>query len=375
MKNALALPKQNRLRKTADFQKVYAARNTASDDVLICFALQNDSGINRLGLSVSRKAGNAVVRNRWKRLIREGFRKTQNTISGGFDFVILPQRNTGVPSAGTIKVSVTKLMRKNAGRILPPQRTVLITRPIRQSGRIQTDPLQTELTSLGFRVLRHPIINILPPESWAETDLTVQQILQGQFDWIIFSSANGVHSFFDRAGKRIPAGGLRIAVTGSGTDAALFERLGRHADIVPQTFAAEFAAADLLREAGNGKRFLHLRADRGRDILYQKLTEAGGSVKEISVYRSTDRKESDPQIVDLFRHGKIDFVTVTSPAAAKALVNLFGQWLRRTCLVSISPLTSQVLRELNFPPALEAAEASMQGIAAVLAGVLPDGRI
>ena len=361
------LPKSLRLRSTGQFQKVFAARCSASDDTLILFAVPNELTHCRLGLSVSKKIGNAVVRNRWKRLIREAFRKSQSELPDGLDLVVLPQRNVDVRTVKHLEQSMKNLAAKIVKRTARKTPTVLLTRPEHQA-----EPMKSQLETLGFQVLVQPTIDILPPESWQETDETIQQLRQGEFDWLIFSSSNGIRFFFDRMENNphpnpLPEGeGTKIAVVGSGTGAALYQRTGRHADIVPKTFTAEGVAEALLPEAKQGKRFLHLRASRGRDVLKRSLIDAGGVVIEIAVYQSKDRTHADPQIVDLMRSGKIDFVTVTSSAIAGSLAKMFGELLRQTSLVSISPITSETLCNLGFPSQREANEASPAGILAVL---------
>ena len=350
-------PKSFRLRSTDQFQSVFAARCSVADDTLILFATANKLPHCRLGLSVSKKVGNAVVRNRWKRLIREAFRTSHAKLPAGLDIVVLPQRNVDVRTVNHLEQSFQRLVLKIERRIEKPM--VLLTR-----AEHQVEPMKTELESLGYRVLVQPTINILAPESWSETDEAIQKLRQGKFDWLIFSSSNGVHFFFNRLeetaaekGEKIP-----IAVVGNGTDAALYQRIGRHADVVPDTFTAEGVAEALVLEARQGKRFLHLRASRGRDVLKRLLTESGGSVTEIAVYRSVDRTIAEPQIVEFMQSGKIDYVTVTSSAIAGSLVKMFGELLRQTSLVSISSITSETLCDLGFPPQREAAEASLAGI-------------
>jgi len=353
-------PKSLRLRSTKQFQRVFAARCSVADGTLILFAAANELPHCRLGLAVSKKVGNAVIRNRWKRLIREAFRVSQSALPNGLDFVVLPQRNVDVRTVKHLGRSLKSLATKITTQMgLKP--TVLLTR-----AEHQVEPVKSKLESLGFRVLLQPTIDILPPESWTEMDEATQNLRQGKFDWLIFSSSNGVHSFFDRAGNESQQLCCRIAVVGTGTDETLYHRLGRHADVVPETFTAEGVADALLTEARQGKRFLHLRASRGRDIIKQLLTETGGSVTEITVYRSVDRTHADPMVAELMRRGGIDYVTVTSSAIASSLVAMFGELLRQTSLISISPITSQTLRDLGFPPHREAAEASITGIINVL---------
>jgi ribonuclease P protein component len=85
-------PKELRLQKQAEFDRVYQARIFAADAVLIMNGCANGLDHPRLGLSVSRKAGNAVVRNRWKRRIREAFRLSKSQLPPGIDLVVRPQK-------------------------------------------------------------------------------------------------------------------------------------------------------------------------------------------------------------------------------------------------------------------------------------------
>jgi ribonuclease P protein component len=353
-------PRSFRLRRTEQFQRVFTVRCSAADRAIIVFAAPNELLHCRLGLSVSSKIGNAVVRNRWKRLIREAFRKSCSELPGGFDLVVLPQRNVDVRTVNHLEQSLKNLTAKIVKRTAYGTATVLLTRPEHQA-----EPVKSQLEYLGCQVLLQPVIDILPPDSWQETDNALQKLQSGEFDWLLFSSVNGIHSFFDRLGdSRIPD--IRLAVVGRSTDSALYQRIGRHADAIPETFTAESVAEVLLPEALLGKRFLHLRADRGRDVLKRLLTDAGGNVTEIAVYRSVDRIHADPQIKELMLRGGIDYVTVTSSAIARSLVNMFGDFLRQTCLVSISPITSTMLCDLGFPPQREAHEATLDGIVRLL---------
>ena len=355
-------PKSYRLRNTGQFQHVFAVRCSVADHAIILFAAPNELPHCRLGLSISKKLGNAVVRNRWKRLLREAFRKSQTALPGGFDLIVLPQRNTDVRTVNHLDQSLKNLTEKICKKFgvrnvskNPP--TVVLTRPAHQS-----EPFKSELESRGFRVFLQPTIDIVPPDSWQETDDVIQNLRQGKFDWLIFSSSNGVHAFFDRIRGASWQPDIPIAVVGNGTDSALHQRSGCHADVVPAIATAEGVAEVLSAEAKQGKRFLHLRANRGRDVLQRMLTAAGGVVTEVAVYRSVDRTHADPVIMELMQQGKIDYIAVTSSAIAGSLVNMFGKLLRQVALISISPLTSQTLRNLGFPPQRESDEISIEGI-------------
>ena len=106
-------------------------------------------------------------------------------------------------------------------------------------------------------------------------------------------------------------------------------------------------------------------------MLAETLTAAGGIVEQVVVYQSIDVESADAEIAARLQAGRIDWITVSSSAIARSLVKLFGDDLRKSKLVSISPITSDTLRELGFEPAAEARESTMEGIVdAIVAAVI-----
>ena len=235
--------------------------------------------------------------------------------------------------------------------------TVLVTRAEQQSA-----TLRDQLQELGADVRIQPAIMIEPPEDWSAVDAVIERL--DQFDWLVFSSANGVRGLLNRIWAR--GGDLRalvrarIAAIGPGTAEQLAEYRLR-ADLMPETYRAEHLAA-ALAPAAAGKRFLLLRASRGREILAEQLRAAGGEVEQVVVYRSLDVPACEPEIKELLDAGRIDWITVTSSAIARSLVQLIGDRLRTMRLASISPITSQTLREFGHAPTVEATEYTMTGL-------------
>ena len=97
-----------RVRRPAEFERAYRRRHTASDHLIVVYGYPNGLAYPRLGLSVSRKVGNAVVRNRWKRLLREAFRISRQDLPAGIDLIVVA-RPGGKPSLSALLESLPRL--------------------------------------------------------------------------------------------------------------------------------------------------------------------------------------------------------------------------------------------------------------------------
>src|SRR5213080_34124 len=105
---SLTFPQSHRMKTPAEFERCYARKRSASAGVLIVYACENALAHPRLGCSVSRKVGNAVVRNRYKRLFREAFRLSQHELPAGTDLVLIP-RPGPEPTLAAVRASLVKL--------------------------------------------------------------------------------------------------------------------------------------------------------------------------------------------------------------------------------------------------------------------------
>lgn len=117
-RHPLAFPAEARLRRPAEFSRVYRRRASASDAILLVFACENETHGARLGLSVSRKVGKAVVRNRWKRRLREAFRLERSGLPEGIDLVCVP-RASELPSVKQLRLSLKRLAYRAVRRLKP----------------------------------------------------------------------------------------------------------------------------------------------------------------------------------------------------------------------------------------------------------------
>lgn len=220
--------------------------------------------------------------------------------------------------------------------------TVLVTRPSAQA-----KPTAQRLADLGARVLLQPVIETTDPKDLAAVDDAIGRL--GDFDWLAFSSRNGIDFFLRRLhqlGHDARAlGRVKLAAIGPATADALADwRL--NTDLTPEEYRAE-ALAERLQAEASGKRVLLVRASRGREVLAEQLTAAGSQVEQVVAYQSEDVAAADDAILEEIAAGRVDWITVTSSAIARSVVRLFGDAIATAPtppkLAAISPLTAEAL--------------------------------
>jgi ribonuclease P protein component len=109
--NQFRFPKSRRLLKKAEFDRVFERRRSQADGLLVLYGCENRLDYSRLGLVVSRKAGNSVARTRWKRCLREAFRLAQHDLPAGLDLIALP-RPGAAPTTPRVQQSLSNLARR-----------------------------------------------------------------------------------------------------------------------------------------------------------------------------------------------------------------------------------------------------------------------
>ncbi len=240
-------------------------------------------------------------------------------------------------------------------------KTVLVTRSEQQAGE-----LSRYFTELGATVIEQPAIEISDPEDWCLVDTLIEQV--ARFDYLVFSSRNGVYYFLNRLfslGRDVRAlASVKLAVVGKRTADALKE-FHLNADMIPDDFSAA-ALAELLKPLAQGKRFALIRASRGADTLAAALLPLAAEVSQVIAYSHRDVANVDPEVLKKLQHGDIDCVTVTSAAIAESLHRLFGDALQNTKLASLSPAISKSLTELGLQVSVEASSPTMSSLVAAI---------
>src|SRR4051794_26443325 len=201
--------------------------------------------------------------------------------------------------------------------------TIVVTRT-----RQQVSDLSLKLEEMGANVIEAPTIELVEPKDWNEVDQAMTR--SGQYDWIVFTSANGVRFTRDRLRAldrdvRV-FGTAKIAAIGDATAAAIRENLSLHVDLCPESFVAE-ALADALAERGQvaGKRFLLLRADIARPVLREKLQLGhAAEVRDVAIYETKLAQSLPPHLLEAIDAKSIHWITFTSSSTAKNFVTLLG---------------------------------------------------
>jgi len=238
-------------------------------------------------------------------------------------------------------------------------RRVVVTRPARQAA-----SLVARLEALGAEVVHAPAIRIEPPESWAPLDEVLARI--DGYDWIVFTSVNGVEVFCERAGT-MPA--LRYAAIGPATAEAIAER-GVRAEVIPERSVAE-ALFEALSEHTNvkGETFLLPLAAIARETLPNLLRAAGATVDVVAVYRTLPATKEIARAVKLVREGSVDAVTFTSGSTVRAFFDGSDEAVRaQTVSASIGPITSAALRAERVEPTIEAEHYTNEGLVDAIRG-------
>ncbi len=237
-----------------------------------------------------------------------------------------------------------------------------ITRP-----EVQAADTLDRAIELGAHPVPLPLIRIEPPEEWTGTDAVLDRL--GEFDWVIFTSANGVEGLlgrlWERGGDARTLRAAKLATIGPATAAAL-EAFRLRADLIPEEYRAEALAAALAPHV-RGQKVLWARANRGRDVLPEALREAGASLEQVVVYRNFDEDSAAQSVNDLIQAGELDWIGLSSPSIARSLGEILNaqsraQLGRTVHLAAISPVTSAAARECDLPVSVEASEFTWDGI-------------
>jgi uroporphyrinogen III methyltransferase/synthase len=247
-------------------------------------------------------------------------------------------------------------------------RRVVVTRRSEQAG-----SFAQRLTELGADVLEVPTIKITQPK---ETDAIVDALLGlNAYDWLVFTSVNGVTAFFDIFFRRFQdlrdIGGVRIAAVGPATAAKLRE-LHLQVDLTPDEFVGKKIAAAFAKfQTIENLKMCLLRAEVSNPDLPKALEELGAIVDDIAIYKTVAETEDPTGAGATLLESGADWITFTSGSTVEHFHARFDlpkllKKFPQTKLASIGPETSKAIRTLGLEPALEAKAHTTDGLIGAL---------
>ena len=320
-----------------------------SETLVIFMGLTTFGQIARELMARGRAPGTPAMAVRW------ATRPDQETIAG--TLATLPDHieRSGMKPPATIIVGEVVRLREKLNwyeRLALFGKRIVVTRAREQAGE-----LSASLEALGAGVTEIPTIEILPAADPAPLDHAIAGLVS--YDWLIFTSANGVRFFLerlDRSAADLRSLRARICAIGPATRAAV-EALHLKVDLM----GGEYVAESLLEAFGGqdlaGKRVLLPRAAVARDLIPAALARRGATVDVVEAYRTVA-----PAAGREFPPG-VDAVTFTSSSTARNFVSMFGRdVLRGVKAVSIGPITSSTARECGIEVAAEAKPFTTAGL-------------
>ncbi len=229
---------------------------------------------------------------------------------------------------------------------------VAITRP-----RETAPGMAQRLAELGAEIIEYPTIAIVPPESYAALDGAIERL--ERYDWLLFTSANGVEAFRERltaSPRDVRALRAKIAAVGPATAKALVA-MHLKVDVRPKEYVAESLVEALSGEDLAGKRVLLPRAAVARDIAPEALRKMGAEVDIVEAYRTVVPETTEREFPGA------DWITFTSSSTVKNFLALAGRGaLEGVKIASIGPITTETLLMHGFPPTVEAEPHTTEGV-------------
>jgi uroporphyrinogen III methyltransferase/synthase len=319
-------------------------------------------GVERIGAIAREMMANGVRKDLPVALIRWGTTERQQTLVGTMDDIAAKVAAAEFASPAIAVFGEVVNLRDELNwfehRPLSGKR-IVVTRTRKQAG-----ALTEQLRDLGADVIELPTIRIEPP-----TDLRpFAELVQDAhaYDWIVFTSPNGVNAFFDLFYKLYDdareIGGARIAAIGPAT-AQRLKDFHLHVDLQPDEFVAEALAREFRKEGGvENLRILIARAEKARDLLPKELSALGAIVDEGFAYRTVPETRDDSGARRRLLEEGADLITFTSSSTVENFLALELPWPAKMQVASIGPITSKTARDRGLEVAIEARRHDIPGL-------------
>jgi len=294
--------------------------------------------------------------------VRWGTRPDQETIAGTLATIAdkIEQADLKPPATVIIGEVVALHEKLNWYERLPLfGRRIVVTR-----AQDQAAEFVDRLHALGADAIEWPVISLQPAADPRPLDEAIEQL--GTYDWLIFTSVNGVRFFLDRLDRSahdLRSLKARICAIGPATRRAI-ESLHLKVDLMPEEYVAESLVSAFSSEALHGKRILLPRAAVARDVIPAKLTELGAKIDVVEAYRNQAPPEAAERGKALFSSGKKpEWITFTSSSTVTNALAIVGRdALEGVRIASIGPVTSKTIRDNGLVVTAEAKHFTLDGL-------------
>jgi uroporphyrinogen III methyltransferase/synthase len=300
-------------------------------------------------------------------VIQWGTKPVQRTVTGTLATIVDIVRKKGIqPPAITVVGKVVSLRQKFEWF---EKRPLFGKRIVNTRTRTQASELSVRLREMGADVIEMPTIEITHAKKGSRLDREIEQI--GKYDWIVFTSPNGVESFFNRLvqnnGDVRALCKAKIASIGPGTTSALWKYWVK-ADCTAKDSVAE-GLVRALKPLGpwKGRKVLLPRSHDARDVLPDALRTWGARVTVVSAYTTAKPSNPDDKVIDSVKNGEYDLITFSSSSTFENFVSFFNKQEFESVAsslkaASIGPVTSDAIRAAGITPLVEARQHTIPGL-------------
>ena len=354
LKNRLLLLKQD----VDDFVQQCECKVGATETIVLFMGLINFAEIARELMACGRSPDTPAMIVRW------ATRPDQETLAGTLGTLPALAAEKAMKPPATIVIGEVVNLRKrfNWFEKLPLfGKKIVVTRDRRQAAEL-AGPLE----ELGAEVILLPTIEVQPPSDSGPLDRAIARLRT--YDWLIFTSVNGVKYFTERldaSHRDLRAVAAKICAIGPATRAAI-EALHLKVDLMPEEYVAESLVAAFTDEHLAGRRILLPRAAVARDLVPDELTRREAHVDVVEAYRTVAPADLAEHATEVLAR-KPRWIAFTSSSTVKNLVKVVEpSTLGGIKIASIGPVTSQTLRECGLKVNAEADPHTMEGLVAAI---------
>jgi uroporphyrinogen III methyltransferase/synthase len=303
-------------------------------------------------------------------VIRWGTTAEQRTVTGTLGSIAQVAEDAGIKPPAIIVIGKVAGLRQHLNWFEERPlfgKTVVVTR-----AREQASDFRLLLEEKGAQCIEFPTIEVIPPADWGLVDRAIQNL--DQYDWVIFTSINGVRFFFQRLiekGEDVRAlHGIRIGAIGPKTASGLEER-GLRLDLIPSEYRAEAVIEGLGKAEVVNKKFLLPRAAKAREILPERIKEMGGQIDVVPVYETIRPTGKREEVRDLLKKRAISCVTFTSSSTVENFVKMFPEGdlpslVEEVTIACIGPITAQTAQEHGLEVKIMPGEYTIEALTAAI---------